>query len=364
MNSKKKITLSRIWARYYYSFKYGFSLRKPRLLFRIIYNYLYLLFFKKPLLRYVDLAVTLNCNLNCIHCSASRMLTPGERTMNNEDYAKLSQQLVHNGVLIIQLTGGEPLFRPGIEELIKALNPSRFFLSMGTNTSFLNPERAQLLKKIGVDNLCISIDDWDSEEHDRWRGVEGIHAHAIQAIEWALAAGLNVMVFTVATHQNVRSENFLKLVDFTGNKKILLLVGWAVPTGNWNGNEDVLLTPDDLEYLEEIHERHLHVRTDFESNYTSWGCGAVKEKLYITPYGDVIPCAFVHIKFGNIFEESLESIRERALKIPWFGNYNPLCLAANDRQFQKDHLSRIFEAKHEPISIKEAGFDIDDSHSS
>jgi len=86
----------------------------------------------------------------------------------------------------------------------------------------------------------------------------------------------------VATHANLRTDAFAKLIEFTKSNRILVLVGWAVPTGNWNANDDVLLTEDDLAYLETMHERYPHVRTDFEANYFRWGCGAGKEKLYIT----------------------------------------------------------------------------------
>jgi len=48
------------------------------------------------------------------------------------------------------------------------------------------------------------------------------------------------------------------------------------------------------------------------------------------------------------------------MKIDWFREYNSLCLAANDREFQAKHLSRVRAAKEEPISMREAGFDLDE----
>jgi len=358
--SKTRLTIGRLWARYALSLKYAARKNKPLLLWRTLKDYLRLLLTGRPPLRYVDLAVTYNCNLNCIHCSASRMAEPARRTMTVEDYAALGEQLADSGVLVVQLTGGEPSLHPQIEEIIRVLKPSRFFMSMGTNASHMTRERIERLKRAGLDNLCVSIDDGDPAEHDRWRGAPGLHARALETIDAAIEAGLAAMIFTVVSHQNVRSNSFLKLVEYTRRKNILLLVGWAVPVGNWNGKEDILLTAEDLEYLEEIHKEHLHVRTDFESNYYRWGCGAAKEKLYITPYGDVIPCAFVHVRLGNVFEKPLAEIRRTALKIPWFARYNGLCLAANDREFQRLHLSRVWAAAKEPITMREAGFDVDE----
>jgi hypothetical protein len=136
---------------------------------------------------------------------------------------------------------------------------------------------------------------------------------------------------------------------------VLLSIGWAVPVGRWNDHEEVLLTDDDLEYLRRLHEKHLHVRTDFEANYFHFGCGAVKERLYLTTSGDVIPCPFLHIRLGNVFREPLASIRRRALQIPAFQGYSRLCLAANDRQFRREHLEPVRASAAAPISLAEAG---------
>ena len=355
---QRKVTIQRKIAKYALSFKYGFRISKPLMMARIAYNYLYYLVKKKPRPRFVDLAVTYRCNLNCIHCSATRLKQERPEHMSIEDIRRIGKQLRRAGVAQIQLTGGEPLLRKDLEEVIRALGPGAFFISVSTNSTLVTKERLASLKKAGLDNLCVSIDDWNAQEHDRWRGLPGIHEKALQAVTDAKAAGLRAMIFTVATHANVRSDAFLKLLEFAGEKKVLVIVGWAVPTGNWNANRDILLTGDDLEYLETLHEKYLYVRTDFETNYFHFGCGAVKEKLYITTYGDVIPCAFVHIKLGNIFEESLESIRERAMRVDWFREYNSLCLAANDPDFREKHMSRVFAADQEPIPFDDAGFDM------
>jgi len=357
---KKKITLRRRIARYSLTLKYLFLKGKPLVPVRTVYNYLYYAVTGRPRLRYVDLALSYNCNLNCIHCSTTRLKDAGRREMTVEDYRRLGKQLIKNGVLVVQLTGGEPLARPDVEDIIRALNPSRLFISMSTNGLLLTPERLRSLKQAGLDNISISVDDIDPREHDRWRRQEGAQAQALQALDRVLDAGLRGMVFTVATHQNVRSENMIRLIEYVQRKGVLLILGWAVPAGNWNANTDVLLTEDDLAYLEGIQERYLHVRTDFEANYFHWGCGAGKEKLYITPYGDVIACAFVHVRFGNIFQKPLREIREKALQIVWFKEYKTLCLAANNREFREKHMSKIFAADQEPISMKAAGFDVEE----
>lgn len=355
------ISLRRHLGKFAMTLPYVLRRDKPLLLLRTLRNYAALAATGgRPRLRYVDLAVTYRCNFDCVHCSASRLGDPARREMTVEDYRRLGDDLAAAGVLVVQITGGEPVLRPDLEAILTALGPDRFFISMGTNARLLDRARLASLRRAGLDNLCVSIDDWDEAEHDRWRGEEGTHRRALEVIDLAAELDLRVMVFWVATHQNVRGRGFEELIEYTRRKGALLLVGWAVPTGNWNANQEVLLTPDDLDYLEQVHERHLHVRTDFEANYLHFGCGAGKEKLYVTAYGDVVPCAFVHIRFGNVFEKPIEEIRRTAMRIDWFRDYNGLCLAANDREFQARHLSKIYTAGHEPITMREAGFDVDE----
>jgi MoaA/NifB/PqqE/SkfB family radical SAM enzyme len=333
---------------------------KPLLPLRGIANAARFALTGRPRLRFCDLAVTYDCTLSCAHCSAARLRDDRRRLLTVDDYARLGDELVSNGVVAVQLTGGEPLARPDLEEIVRALKPSRLFVSVVTNSTLATQARLARLQAAGLDNLCVSVDDWDAAEHDRWRGAPGNRAAAFEALDRGLSIGLTGMVFHVVTRQNLHTAGFKRLIEATRRKGVLLVLGWAVPTGNWNANRAVLLTDDDLRYLESVHERFPHVRTDFETNYFHWGCGAGKEKLYVTAYGDVMPCAFVHVRFGNVLERPLREIRARALRIDWFREYNGRCLAATDPEFRERHMTKIFAADREPIDLREAGFEFDD----
>ncbi len=104
-----------------------------------------------------------------------------------------------------------------------------------------------------------------------------------------------------------------------------------------------------MAYLETLQKKYPYVRTDFEANYVKKGCGAIKEILYVTPYGDVLPCPYIHISFGNIFDKSLEEIRNTALENKYFKDYWQKCLCATDRQFIDEFLNKISERKVLPV---------------
>ena len=88
----------------------------------------------------------------------------------------------------------------------------------------------------------------------------------------------------------------------------------AVPAGRWQDNLDILITGEDMEYIRELTKKSPYIRTDFEANFVHWGCGAMKEILYLTPYGDVLPCPFMHISFGNALDEPIATIQKHGIR--------------------------------------------------
>jgi MoaA/NifB/PqqE/SkfB family radical SAM enzyme len=111
----------------------------------------------------------------------------------------------------------------------------------------------------------------------------------------------------------------------------------------------MLLMPEDLAYLDEWTRRSPYLRTDFQANFGGYGCGAVKEILYLTPYGDVLPCPFLHISFGNVLEEPVNVIRNRALQNPYFAVYHQKCLVSTDEEFIEKYLSKTFGSEQLPL---------------
>ncbi len=98
-----------------------------------------------------------------------------------------------------------------------------------------------------------------------------------------------------------------------------------------------------MQYVFEFLERHHHARTDFDGNYRTRGCPAVKEMMYVTVQGEFLPCAFIPISYGNVTEEPLEVIRARALRDPMYRKYWNRCLSACNDVFYDRYLTPTFE---------------------
>ena len=116
------------------------------------------------------------------------------------------------------------------------------------------------------------------------------------------------------------------------------------------------LTEEDWKYFRELQKKHSIFKRDLGFSFAQNGCGAVKEMIYVSAYGDVCPCPFIHISLGNVTEEPLKKIVDRALETRMFSSYPPKCLIAEDYEFLDDYLALIEEAKLMPLSFRKSKF--------
>ena len=181
-------------------------------------NYLRYTIHAPPAARAIDLAVTTACNLACKHCAVARL-----RRLDSKCGPRTTAAWATNwrgtAFFPCSLRAAKPLLRPDLEQIITALRPQRFFISLITNGLLATRERLAVgLKRVGLDNACISMDDWHPAEHDRWRDRQGVHEQAVHCIDRALELGLSVMLFTVATHQDIRGEGLRRLIELAAKR--------------------------------------------------------------------------------------------------------------------------------------------------
>ena len=128
----------------------------------------------------------------------------------------------------------------------------------------------------------------------------------------------------------------------------------ARPTGSWEKRYDMLINKEDAEFLWKAHQQYPVLHRDVWPSYgLDKGCGAVHSTLHITQFGDVMPCVYIHIALGNLFEESLAACVKRGQSIKWFKNYSKLCLSSEDRNFIQNYMAKS-HGKRLPIHWSEA----------
>jgi len=290
------------------------------------------------------------CNFACIHCSVKRFQGEKEgKFFTISDVKELSRQADKMGLAQIVITGGEPLVFPDFDDLVKAIDPKKFYIISDTNGWFLDEKRAKHLKKIGVDKIQLSIDSLSATEHDEFRRRPGSHERCLRAIEAAKKAGLNIIVQTVVTKQRVRSKEFIEFLKFMNGKGVGVFISYAKPVGCWEGNFDAIVNRDDMDYVRGL-EKKYNVFTHLTPAYNlDLGCISVKRMISVTKYGDVMPCPYIHISLGNFFKEPLKRIIERGLKIKYFGEYCDSCLIGENRKFINDYIAKKTYGKPLPV---------------
>lgn len=262
----------------------------------MILKYAWTKFKRRPL--FLNLEVTKRCNAKCQHCDYWK----GPHEEELKDYAPVIQKI---NPLLISFTGGEPLVRKDIFDLIQNIKEKGewLYLTLVTNGALLNLERAERLKKAGIDQLSISLDFLD-ERHDQTRGIKGLYAHLSNLIPDLSHIGFdNVVLNTVIMETNldqstkiaeqawhwgvkvsystycemknndrslsVHSENLDKL-----KKTVANLIQYKSLRGNINNS---------TYYLERI-------PTYFEKRKID-GCLAGRRWLQVTPDGYLKPCS-------------------------------------------------------------------------
>jgi len=290
------------------------------------------------------------CNFTCEHCSIRGFQGQKQkRSFTIPDVQDLFRQADELGLARVTITGGEPLVFKDLDALVAAIDPQKFYINCDTNGWLLDEARARHLKGIGVDRIQLSIDSLDPTSHDAFRGVPGAHERAIKAVDVALNAGLAIFIQTVVTKQRLYSKEFIEFVEYFNKKGIGVFVSYAKPVGSWEGNFDVLVNRKDMRYMEEL-EKKYKLFTHLTPAYgLHMGCIAVKGMFSVTQYGDVLPCPYIHVSIGNVFEEPLKDIIQRGFDIRFFGEYCDTCLIAEDKDFINKYIAPKVYGRSLPV---------------
>ncbi len=328
--------------------------RKPLLIAKLaLINLKGLIFNRFPPFRQVEIQLTFECNLRCIHCSAANF-SPPENMLTLSDYKNIAEQCRQHKVPMVSFTGGEPLIDTRLEDIISLFDTKSTLMSCTTNGTLFTEERAKNLKSLGLDSVVISLDGPDPETNDPIRG-KGTYKKVMESIKIAKSYDFIVMIIHTLSHRSIVSGNFNKLINLAESLDIPIHVSLASPTGNWSNDEamkDFILTKEDIDYLWKCQDQYSFLRRDLDGNYRGTGCPAGTERFVISPTGEVMPCTKIQASFGNIKTESMYDIRQKMSKIDHFSSNPKMCLPAEDESFLQTYLPRVFNKKDLPIPFK------------
>ncbi|MEQ7172876.1 radical SAM/SPASM domain-containing protein [Enterococcus innesii] len=268
----------------------------------------------------IFLEVSQKCNLRCNHCyNESSVLM--EDALSYSDIKGLIDNAKGQGCYIFQITGGEPLIRKDIEEIIDYIGRNGFKITIFTNLTFLPKRIVALLSKYSI-KIVTSIDFIDPQKHDAFRGKTGALNTTIKNIKKlkneSIEVRVNMMIDNKDDNELESIINFLKL-----DLKVPYIADVIIPTGRGrNRNNLTELWENSFKYKQiavdaVLNDHKLDLSKKIECNIAciyANDCGVGKSFLFVDSHGNVTICPSMRkthneqFWFGNLKEDSFETI--------------------------------------------------------
>ncbi len=146
--------------------------------------------------------ITRACNLKCVHCYNDSGSSKADDEVSNEEAKVILDDLAQFGVPSVLFSGGEPLMRPDLFDLIGYAGDKGLRTVISTNGTLITAEQARMIKDRGVSYVGISLDGI-GPINDKFRGVEGAFERAISGIHNCQEAGVRIGLRLTLTQRNV-----------------------------------------------------------------------------------------------------------------------------------------------------------------
>lgn len=266
---------------------------------------------------------TNKCNLNCKHCYRDAGRERNDE-LTTQEAKQLIEEIAASGFKIMIFSGGEPLMRDDLFDLIEHAVKFGLRPVLGSNGTLVKPETAVMLKKIGVMGIGISLDSLDSYKHNTFRGMKGAFEAALRGIAACKAAGLSFQLHTTVMDWNY--DEILHITDFAVSIGAAAHhIFFLVPTGRGAQIKEEFLNAAQYEMLlgrivQKQKEVPIEVKPTCAPQFMriakqqgvayrfSKGCLAGISYCIISPEGNVQPCAYLNTPVDNIRNKPFDTI--------------------------------------------------------
>lgn len=194
---------------------------------------------------YLRLSLTERCTLHCTYCRVDEGVCPKIQELSADELILLAEAAVELGITRIRLTGGEPLLRKDLLQIVRGISSLSGLrdLSMTTNAQML-AEIAADLKEAGLDRLNISMDTLNADLFKELTG--GSLQKVLDGIQAAIAAGFDPIKINVVLMRGVNDHELDDFIRLTSKYKVDVRFIEYMPIGNGNGSERLRLNNQEL----------------------------------------------------------------------------------------------------------------------
>jgi pyrroloquinoline quinone biosynthesis protein E len=267
--------------------------------------------------------LTHRCPLHCVYCSNPLELQARSTELSTEEWSRVFREAAKAGVLQADFTGGEPLARPDIVELVRNARTAGLYVSLITSGMPMDEAKLDALVQAGLDHFQLSFQGAREETANEISGTKS-HPQKLRVLEWLKRYRIGLTLNFVIHHGNLGElEEMLAIVERSGAGCVefasVQYYGWA-----FANREKLLPTRQQLdrcvEFMKKAEER-LRGRTrvvfvvpDYYAKYPKPCVGGWGRKLMlITPSGDALPCHAAPVIPGLSFE----NVKKRSLREIW-----------------------------------------------
>ncbi len=268
-----------------------------------------------------EIAVTYRCNLACRFCYA------GCGCKKDEEHPDLPASALKEVLGVIRdeaevpsvsFTGGEPLLRPELPELVRHAKGLEMWTNLITNGTLASAETVKKLKDAGLDSAQVSVEAGTAELHDAIAAQPGAFARSVKGVENFLKAGIRVHTNTTISALNKdRLEGILDLVRSLGLSKFSMNLLMPVGSAGKNFEETFVSYTEAGGIIERVKEladarglefmwyspTPLCIFNPIARGLGNKGCAACDGLLSVAPDGDILPCSSYPKPMGNILKE-------------------------------------------------------------
>jgi len=266
-------------------------------------------------LKSIRLSVTTRCNLRCFYCH-NEGVENSPKELSPEDYEFLFKIARNLGIKKLKITGGEPLLRKDLEEIVRYGKKYFNEVSLTTNGTLL-AERAKSLKQSGLDRVNISMDSLRRERYREITGEDYLNS-VIEGVEQSIKSGLNPVKINVVIFPKINDNEIFDFIEFSRNYGVIVQfiqpVGNEAPKYDFQSLEKFLEANSNHIKFNELHRRkQYYLGGDFEGGIVEvvrpmhntdfcMNC----TRLRVTPDGKLKPCLL-----RNDYVDAGESILKR-----------------------------------------------------
>jgi len=268
--------------------------------------------------------LTYRCQCKCIYCCSGRYPVNEKEELMTQEVKRILKEIsvLPSLFTVVSFFGGEPLLREDIFELIKYANNLGLFTEVETNGILLSKDNVVKLKKAGLHHIFIRLESSNPEIHDKLSNYDGCFERAMEGINNCIREKLACTISTIALKEKIYNGDLEKIIDIGKRLKVTSIrVLYPTLAGNWTNERSQLLNAEEKARIGKLLEPDfIYLESTYSANKNIGRiCPSLQKKFfYISPYGEIQPCPFVPLKFGNIRLEKLDNLLKKMWYVPLF----------------------------------------------